>query len=348
MGCEAPFDGDLGQTGLSIFEALKLAIKDKAPKLVPGANVNLTCVNTQCKDIPAHMATKAFADAGAIGVIGEVCSGATVAAAGVAAAAQLPLISPSATSPSLSVADTTFRTVPSDRAQGLAAANLAYSKGARRVAIVYEDTSYGYGLAFSFIAGFTKAGGLVEVVYSFPAGRGEPELAVQKVAAAKAKAKTDFVFLSTSNLTFAAAFARAAHADKLGLRIVSGDALAEPAFAAMLRDNPAVIADLAATSPWPGKPAFVEQFKAATDGAYFSAFTARAYDAMTALLRAYRDAAPPRAGRDIVAQLHKQRFDGASGPVEFDAFGDRVPGPKSFVVVRHNATTGRPDVKGFI
>lgn len=92
----------------------------------------------------------------AVAVVGELCSAATVAAAGVSAGNKLPLISPAATSPALSGADFFFRTVPSDRFQGQAAANLLYKRGYRNVAVVYEDAAYGYGLAFHFIASFTK------------------------------------------------------------------------------------------------------------------------------------------------------------------------------------------------
>lgn len=93
----------------------------------------------------------------AVAVVGEICSAATVAAAGVSANNNLPLISPAATSPSLSdYKDMFFRTVPSDKFQGQAAANLLIKKGYRNVAMVYEDAAYGYGLAFNFIASFTK------------------------------------------------------------------------------------------------------------------------------------------------------------------------------------------------
>lgn len=46
--------------------------------------------------------------------------------------------------------------VPSDRYQGVAAAGLVYRSGVRNVAVVYEDSAYGFGLSFNFIAGFTK------------------------------------------------------------------------------------------------------------------------------------------------------------------------------------------------
>jgi hypothetical protein len=45
--------------------------------------------------------------------------------------------------------------VPSDRFQGVAAANLIYGNKAKSTGLVYEDDAYGYGLAFNFIAGYT-------------------------------------------------------------------------------------------------------------------------------------------------------------------------------------------------
>jgi hypothetical protein len=47
----------------------------------------------------------------AVGVIGDICSRASVAAAGVANMRKIPIISPASTSPSLSETDFFFRTV---------------------------------------------------------------------------------------------------------------------------------------------------------------------------------------------------------------------------------------------
>jgi hypothetical protein len=61
IGCILPFEGDLRIAGNAVYHALKLAISEEAPTLLPGVNVNLTCVNTKCADIPAHMAMTRFA-----------------------------------------------------------------------------------------------------------------------------------------------------------------------------------------------------------------------------------------------------------------------------------------------
>jgi hypothetical protein len=61
IGCILPFEGDLQIAGTSIYHALKLAVSDEAPKVLPGFNVNVTCINTKCADIAAHMAMSRFA-----------------------------------------------------------------------------------------------------------------------------------------------------------------------------------------------------------------------------------------------------------------------------------------------
>jgi hypothetical protein len=71
------------------------------------------------------------------------------------------------------------------------------------------------GLAFNFIASFTRDGGSVPVVFTFKTFQGEPSQAVAKMVAGKqaAQNKLDAVFVSTNNLTFVAgACARACRA----------------------------------------------------------------------------------------------------------------------------------------
>jgi hypothetical protein len=65
FGCILPFEGDLRLAGKSVYHALKLAIMEEAPQVLPGVNVNLTCINTKCSDIPSHNAMNQLADEGA-------------------------------------------------------------------------------------------------------------------------------------------------------------------------------------------------------------------------------------------------------------------------------------------
>lgn len=62
IGCAVPFTGEKQLTTAAIVAGLRMAIVDKAPSLLPGTNVNLTCLDSKCLDIPAYMALTRFAD----------------------------------------------------------------------------------------------------------------------------------------------------------------------------------------------------------------------------------------------------------------------------------------------
>ena len=61
-----------------------------------------------------------------------------------------------------------FRTCPSDALQGLAMAKVAQDAGLKKVAIMYLNNPYGQGLSKEFAAGFKQVGGTVtqDVVYN--------------------------------------------------------------------------------------------------------------------------------------------------------------------------------------
>jgi branched-chain amino acid transport system substrate-binding protein len=90
-----------------------------------------------------------------LAVIGHVNSGAMVAAAKVYDG-WLPAVATTATSPDLTaISPWTFRVISSDSANGLQLARFAAKLGRHRVAILYENNSYGRGLTESFTRHFT-------------------------------------------------------------------------------------------------------------------------------------------------------------------------------------------------
>lgn len=70
VGCALPFEGSQAVVGESAYEAAKMAIQQQAPKYVPGFNVNFTCVNSKCVDIPAYNAVYDLAEDNASGFPG--------------------------------------------------------------------------------------------------------------------------------------------------------------------------------------------------------------------------------------------------------------------------------------
>ncbi|KAF8056017.1 Atf7ip [Scenedesmus sp. PABB004] len=354
LGVMMPLQGSQRIAGEAAVVGVRMAITDLAPKLLPGLDVVLDIANSRCKDIPAFNAMTALADAKVAGVVGEFCSSASVGAAGVANARKVPLISPASTSPSLSQADYFFRTVPSDRYQGVAAAKLVARRGARVVGLAYEDNAYGYGLAFNFIAGFTNAGGSVPVVYSFKSGEANATDAVDKMLFGRKYKRPPIqaVFIATNDLRFVSDFAAAAVAAKLDLPLYGGDSTSDAtvwsnlAQAASPAAAQSALGTFISTLPAPGPDSFAQAFAKFSPGTTYQSFSAQAYDATDALLRALAAAGPPFAGPAVVAALQKQKFEGMTGPVEFDAFGDLRPHAKAYAWTQFDPKTGQPVVKG--
>eukprot|EP00775_Hariotina_reticulata_P012157 gene12157-12295_t len=299
--------------------------------MIPGFNFVLQCKDSQCVDVPAFNAVEHLAAQGVVGLIGEVCSGASVAAAGRATELNIPIISPVSTASSLSEPDAFFRVVPPDHHQAAALATLVYSNGQRNTGVVFTRGTYGWGLAFDFMAAFTASGGRIAVEIEISPGSNEiATQATQAVARLKA-AKADSILLSTNNQTAAVVFLKAAAAGGLRVPLYSGDGLAEPLLLKYL-DNASlpVLGQLTVTELCRGPPSFEALYTNYTKGAPFYNSAALAYDATRALLAAYLAAPAPKDGHSVIQQLGNVTFDGLTGPVAFDQYGDRVPNRQTY------------------
>jgi ABC-type branched-subunit amino acid transport system substrate-binding protein len=110
-----------------------------------------------------------------------------------------------------------------------------------------------------------------------------------------------------------AEFLVAAKAANLSLPIFGGDALADYMLYEQLRGRPSLIDTLTTTSVSPGSKEYVQAFTNYTGGqasTSYQAYAAHAYDAVAALLRAYKAAAPPKDGPAIKAEIGKLDFQG--------------------------------------
>jgi ABC-type branched-subunit amino acid transport system substrate-binding protein len=127
--------------------------------------------------VPAAI-TEAVEVHGAVALVGPATSGEVTRAVDIVRMREVPLISPSATSPALSlpsVADDgfMFRNVPDDGIQGRAAALYLRdyeSPAIDEVAVVYENGTYGAGLLSEFKRAFEAKGGRVTAEIGFTTG----------------------------------------------------------------------------------------------------------------------------------------------------------------------------------
>ena len=273
----------------------------------------------------AQVAADFVADRELVAVIGHVNSGAMVAAAHVYDG-ELPAVATTATSPELTgISRWTFRVISSDSSNGIALARFADKLGRRRAAIVYENNSYGRGLADSFQKAF--AGEIVSVD-PIPEGKSDIEPFISYYA----REKADIIFVAgtdASGLTLLREARRQGlHADFLG-----GDGWTGVVSDTAASNGVYVGAPFSAEDPRPEAQSFVRSFRQKyerlPDGN-----AALAYDATRLIAAAIEAVGPDRKRiRDWLAGLDEQSaFHGVTGEIRFQADGDPVG--KSFVMTR--------------
>ena len=157
IGYLADYSGGLAEFGIEIENGVKLAVDQiNAAGGVNGQDVDYVTGDTALDSGMATIEARRLIDVeGVHAIVGPLASGVALAVGeGVAADAQIPVISPSATSPGITGANDNgylFRTALSDAAQGVVLANnLVEADGVDNVAVVYINNAYGAGLSGVF------------------------------------------------------------------------------------------------------------------------------------------------------------------------------------------------------
>lgn len=290
------------------------------------------------------------------GIVGAMCSGATIAAANSAAIpGGVVMVSPASTSPAvtdLNDNDLVFRTAPSDAYQGEVLARVVKKNGIDNVAVTYVNNDYGTGFAQAFQKAFEADGGKVTVSQAHEDGKADYRAEIGSLASSGADA---LVVL--------------AYVDGSGGRIVSqaretGDFSTFIGGDGMVGGNLTNVTGgdekLILTRPGGTAALGAEQFATAAKAANIdpaATYTSTSYDASFVLLLALEKTGGSREGlskalREVASapgevilpgewakakQLIEAgtdiNYEGASGALEFDAKGD-VPGSYDEVTVK--------------
>jgi branched-chain amino acid transport system substrate-binding protein len=150
--------------GQSTDDGIRLAIDQaNAAGGVNGKKIKLITMDTQGKsEEAASVVTRLIEQEKVVAVLGEVASTRSLAAAPIAQAKKIPMITPSSTNPKVTeVGDYVFRVCFIDPFQGTVMAKFAVENlKAKKVAILREVSSdYSMGLSDFFIAKFKELGG---------------------------------------------------------------------------------------------------------------------------------------------------------------------------------------------
>ncbi len=337
-----PLTGDLAPEGLGMQRSVEMAVADSEADGESPWRLEVAPYDDRAEpDTAAKVAARAAADPAVAVVVGHLTSGCSIAAAKIYAEAGLAMLTPSATSPEVTLQQTrpdwtgprvVFRLPASDAVLGAYAADYAYDRFAlRRMAIVDDGTPYGRDLTKAFRRRFESKGAVT--VPSRNVFRGETDFTAL-LSELKAL-RPDGLFFGGIHTEFGRLL-KAARGLGLSFLFLGGDGAKAPelftiagpaADGANLAVNGVPVEDL------PSAADFVENYHRRYGGTP-RAFDHYAYEAGLIAVECLRRHGADRAL--MLECLRTSRHSGILGTIVFDAKGDTL---KSVI------TMTRADVK---
>jgi branched-chain amino acid transport system substrate-binding protein len=273
------------------------------------------------------VAEQLYDDASVVAVVGHATSGATIAAASIYGRG-LAALATSATSPAISqLGPWIFRVAPSDSANAIALARAASAPGSR-IAVLYENDSYGRGLALGFRTAAEARG--AAVVESSPYLPTTEDFTPYLERMRAREVETIFIAGLEEG---AARIIRQARQIGVETPFVGGDGIEGLSAEGSLFDGTRVGLLYHPTQSARAR-AFAELFRARY-GREPDSFAALAYDAVHLLARAAAGGGRSRTAiRSYLEQVGRTDgappFEGVTGTIRFDGNGD--PEGKQFTV----------------
>jgi len=333
IGAFMSLTGDTAQYGISAYNGMTMAVEEaNASGGVGGRRVELIVQDTRSDGVETEVVVRRLvSDFRVHALLGEVVSSRTLAAARVAQAERVPMLTPSATTPEVTkVGDYVFRSCYTDPHQGAALAHFAARDlGARRAAFLIDaGQNYSSALARFIREEFTRRGGEVVFTAYYGAGAADYTSQLREVGAAA----PEVIFIPGYYLE-AGLMARQLKGLGVEAPLVGGDGWDSPRLFEI--GGPALVgayfsSHYSADDTDPVVRNFVEGYRRLFNNAP-DAFAATAYDAARVMLAALARAPTLEraAVRDALAATRD--FPGVTGPVTFDANRDAV---KPIVVIR--------------
>jgi branched-chain amino acid transport system substrate-binding protein len=275
-------------------------------------SIEVVSKETSCGGDAAKKAMEDFAAEGVVGVIGEFCSDATLAAAPVANEKKIPLISAASTSPKVTNAgDYVYRTIASDALSADFAAKTMYNTyKIRKLAILHTNDSYGNDAAASLTSALKALGGSVVVDKSY--NEDQTEITSHVMAVKDSDADGLYIVGVTLNDSILQ------KKKELGITI--------PTFgpeyfsdSSLIESAGAAAEGLYIFAPSNGNAEFAEKYQANFKETPPS-YAAQAYDAVAAVMKGLQAGATT--GETLKQQLDKISFEGVTGSISFDKNGD--------------------------
>ena len=335
--------GALGEMGVLIEKGALLAVEEiNAAGGVLGKNLTLLIKDSTTNNETGFEAYKELVEEDGVEVIvGPMISGAVMASGNYAATWEVPMVSPSAPSPLITNTTWTrwaLRTCTTDYLQGEVLAGIAIDAGYNTTAILVQDTLYGIGI--ESVATELLEAANVTIVEKIRYDRNALNYLTELQAIKEAS--PDVIIQVGYHADSALIYEQAVGLDlnTIPWLVAEGvyglDTESRPAAAAFMADANLLGCTLSPDPESPEYVAFVNAYEARW-GEPPSAYCDTAYDAVKLIALAIEDAGVYD-GAAIKDSLYDVGVDysGASGPVTFDANGDRVSATYGIWEVQYN------------
>ena len=337
IGVIAPLSGGLSALGLGIRNSVDLAIRQaNESNAIPGWKLELAAEDDEAKpDVGKNAATKLAGDDAVVGVVGTLNSSVAQSVQPVLAAANIAMVSPANTNPALTRGPDLdnpkrtyanyFRTCATDDVQGPFAAKYLLDNGIKKVATIHDKKAYGQGLVAAFSTAFKDGGGDIVAAETINPDDKDFSAVINKVKGASPQA----VYYG-GEYPQAGPMSQQMKAAGLNVPLMGGDGIKDDAFielAGSTSDGDLSTSVGAPPETLESAQDFIKAYEAAGFKEPFAAYGAYSYDATNAIINALKvslkDAADAKSARQgTIDALATVSFDGATGPVAFDEFGD--------------------------
>lgn len=352
IGVIAPLSGDLSALGVGIRNGVDLAVKQaNESSAVSGWKFEIVAADDEAKpDSGKNAATKLTSDDSVVGVVGPLNSSVGQAVQPIFQQANVALISPANTNPTLSKGadlsspkrtyDNYFRTCTTDAVQGPFAAKYLLEKGIKEVATIHDKKAYGQGLVSAFTEAFKAGGGTITGAETINPEDKDFSAVISKVKGGNPKA----VYYG-GEFPQGGPISQQMKNAGLNVPLMGGDGLYDPGFiklAGAKSDGDLSTSVGAPPDKLPSGQKFVDAYQKAAYKDPYGAYGAYSYDAAQAIIEATKtslasakDAKSAR--KDTIKALSSVSIQGATGTVAFDEFGDS----KSRVLTVYKVTGGQ-------
>lgn len=328
IGHVAPITGNIAHLGKDNEDGARMAIDDLNAKgmVIGGKKVKFELIPEDDAADPKQgtAAAQKLVDAKVNGVIGHLNSGTTIPASKIYSDAGIPQISPSATNPTYTKQGfkTAFRVVANDGQLGGTLGRYAVNTlKAKNIAIVSDKTAYGDGVANEFKKAAQAAGATI-VDEEFTTNNATDFQAILTTIKGK---KPDLIFYGGMDAQ-AGPLIRQAKQLGINAKYAGGDGICTPELAKLAGDaigESQVYCAEAGGVEASGEKA-MDDFKArfkAKYGTEVQIYAPYTYDAVMVMADAMKKADSTDPAK-YLPFLAKDSYDGVTGHISFDQFGD--------------------------